>query len=160
MKKTCNLIFIFLLISSSIKAQSFNEDKRAFESFLKRMYNNKPFEGVRVVDDYDHKYLISVVSLEKAKYTSESIMNRVAQVKSRQQANTFFNGSSISSELIIHTTEVKSGDNSSTNTTTEEVIKEQSLGFVEGLEELTRFDSQDALKCIIIFIRELEQKNK
>lgn len=161
MKINRNLLLaaLFFLTQSSF-SQSFNEDKRAFHSFLMRMYTSKPFEGVRVVEDYDNKYFISIVALEKAKYTSESIMNRVAQVKSRQQANAFFNGSSISSDLIIRTTESKSGDSLVTNTSTEEVIREQTSGFVEGLEELTRFDSQDALKTVFIFMRELQSNNR
>jgi hypothetical protein len=32
------------------------------------MYNSAPFEGVKVIDDYDHQYFISVLSLEKGKY--------------------------------------------------------------------------------------------
>jgi hypothetical protein len=160
MKKRVHFVIIILFASHSIMAQSFNEDKRAFHNFLMRMYSSKPFEGVRVVEDYEQKYFISVVALERAKYTSESVMNRVAQVKSRQQANAFFNGSSISSDLIIRTTETKSGDSLVTNTSTEEVIREQTSGFVEGLEELTRFDSQDALKTVFIFMRELQSNNR
>lgn len=53
------------------------------------MYNAKPFEGVKVIDDYDHQYFISVISLETDKYSNPSIMNRVAQVKSQSQANVF-----------------------------------------------------------------------
>ena len=61
-------IVVFTLLVFSLcgiaKAQSFNEDKTAFSNFLKRMYTAKPFEGVKIVDDYDHQYLISVNSLE------------------------------------------------------------------------------------------------
>ncbi len=33
--------------------------------FLVRMYENAPFEGVKVVDDYDHRFLLSVLLLSK-----------------------------------------------------------------------------------------------
>ena len=104
-----NLVFIFLLLiaSKNTYSQSFNEDKTSMVNFLKRMYNSSPFEGVKIVDDYDHQYLISVLSLDKTKYTSPSIMNRVAQVKAQSQANNYLNGSTISSDLIIKTTEQK-----------------------------------------------------
>ena len=111
MKKTYNLIFIFLLISTSIKAQSFNEDKTAFSNFVKRMYIAAPFEGVKIIDDYDHQYLVSVISLDKAKYTSESIMNRVAQVKAQSQASTFLNGATISMDMVITIKETKDSTN-------------------------------------------------
>jgi len=40
-----------------------------------------PFEGSKIFEDYSHKYLLSILSLEKAKYTNQSSMMRVAQVK-------------------------------------------------------------------------------
>jgi hypothetical protein len=100
------LLFIFLVtITLSSKAQSFNDDKTSMANYLKRMYTAIPFEGVKIIDDYDHQYLVSVISLEKAKYTSESTMNRVAQVKAQSQASTFLNGATISMDMIITTKE-------------------------------------------------------
>lgn len=138
-------------------AQSYNDDKTSMTNFIKRMYNNTPFDGVKVVDDYDHKYVISVVALEKAKYTSQSTMNRVAQVKAQQQANAFFNGSTITSDLIIKTSESKK-DSAQVVIETTELIKEQSSGFVEGMELLANFDSADGTKAVFIYIRKLEGK--
>ena len=86
---------ILLLITGNSFSQSINDDKIALTNFIKRMYNSAPFEGVKVIDDYDHQYFISVLSLEKAKYTNEAMMNRVAQVKGQSQANIFFNGSRV-----------------------------------------------------------------
>lgn len=160
MKKAFYVILVFFFLSASLLAQSYNEDKRSFNNFLIRMYETKPFEGVKIVEDYDQKYFISVVALEKAKYTSESVMTRIAQVKSRQQANAFMNGSSITSDLVIRTTESNVGDSIFSITSTEELIREQTSGFVEGLEELSRFDSKDALKTIFVFIRELKSNVK
>ena len=108
------LLLIFILIlSCDIFGQGFNEDKTAFSNYLKRMFNNSPFEGVKIVDDYDKQYLISLVALDKSKYKSHSVLNRVAQVKARQQASTFINGSTISSDLIIRTSEPKVNDTTS-----------------------------------------------
>ena len=72
------LILFNLLISLSAFGQAFNEDKTSMTNFIKRMYKATPFDGVKIVDDYDHQYLVSVLSLDKTKYTSPSIMNRVA----------------------------------------------------------------------------------
>jgi 6-pyruvoyl-tetrahydropterin synthase len=150
--------FLALAFSLSANAQSFNDDKTAFTNFLKRMYTATPFEGVKIVDDYDHQYLISVISLEKAKYTSESIMNRVAQVKAQSQASTFLNGATISMDMIITTKETKdSTDNVTTIIETVEQIKQNSVGFSRGLELLINFDSSDNLSMVFVYIRELRK---
>lgn len=124
------------------------------------MYNSTPFEGVKVIDDYVHQYFISVISMEKAKYPSSSTMNRVAQVKAQQQANTFFNGSTISSDLVIKTTETK--DSTSTKSTVEmiESIRENSVGFVQGMELLTNFDIEEGKRMVFIYYREMKEEKK
>ncbi|MEI8203192.1 MAG: hypothetical protein WCH34_09290 [Bacteroidota bacterium] len=156
--KILYLIFIVIALNSPIVAicQGFNDDKVALTNFIKRMYTNSPFEGVRVVEDYDNKYLLSIVSLEKAKYTSNSIMTRVAQTKSQSQANTFFNGSTVSSDFIIRTTEQKQ-DSSKTKSTIEtiESIKENSIGFVNGMELLTNFDIEEGKRMLFIYFKKM-----
>ena len=151
-------LFLTLIITLTANAQSFNEDKTAFSNFIKRMHTAMPFEGVKIVDDYDHQYLISVISLEKAKYSSESIINRVAQVKAQSQASTFLNGATISMDMIITTKETKdSTNNVKTIVETVEQIKQNSVGFSQGLELLTNFDNADRLRMIFIYIRELKK---
>lgn len=154
------ILFPFLCISIFSFSQSFNTDKTAFSNFIKRMYSTSPFEGVKIVDDYDYQYLISVISLEKAKYTSESSMNRVAQVKAQSQANTFLNGSNISMDMVIRTTETKdSTQNSKTIIESVETIRENSTGFTQGMELLTNFDSeQDVGRIVYIYIKKIENE--
>ena len=155
------LSFLLINITLGTYAQSFNEDKTSMTNFIKRMYTAKPFEGVKIVDDYDHQYLISVISLEKIKYTNESIMNRVAQVKAQSQASTFLNGATISMDLIITTKESKdSANNIKTIIETVEQIKQSSVGFSQGLELLSNFDNADSLRMIFIYIRELKKDTK
>ena len=147
---------LFLILSFSSYSQSINEDKTALTNFIKRMYNAAPFEGVKVIDDYDHQYFISVLSLEKAKYPNEAMMNRVAQVKGQSQANIFFNGSTISSDLVIKTTENKSTDKPATSAVeTIESIKENAMGFVKSMELLTNFDNPDGKRMVFIFYKEM-----
>ena len=148
------LLFILTLaFSFTVNAQSINDDKTSLTNFIKRMYNSAPFEGVKVIDDYDHQYFISVLSLEKGKYLNESTMNRVAQVKGQSQANIFFNGSTISSDLVIKTTEDKSTDKPSTAVETIESIKENAMGFVKSMELLTNFDNADGKRMVFIFYK-------
>jgi hypothetical protein len=154
------LITLLLFLFKFSFSQSFNEDKTAFSNFLKRMYTSTPFEGVKVVDDYDHQYLVSVISLDKAKYTNSSIMNRVAQVKAQSQANTFLNGATISMDMVIKTTEQKTKDSNNTLVESIESIKQNSSGFTQGLELLTNFDNTDNLRMVFIYFREIKKEIK
>ena len=148
---------IFSMICELSFSQSFNDEKVSLTNFIKRMYSSKPFEGVKIVDDYDHQYLVSVITLEKAKYTSEATMNRVAQVKAQSQANTFFNGANISMDMVITTRETKDSTNRTTTIVeTVEQIKQNSMGFSQGLELLTNFDNSDAQRMVFIYAREMK----
>jgi hypothetical protein len=152
------LLLITLAFTLTANAQSFNDDKTAFTNFLKRMYTATPFEGVKIVDDYDHQYLLSVISLEKAKYTNPSIMNRVAQVKAQSQASTFLNGATISMDMVIKTTEKTSEDSTSTILETVESIKQNSMGFTQGLELLTNFENTDSIRMVFMYYREIKKQ--
>jgi 6-pyruvoyl-tetrahydropterin synthase len=153
------LLILTLAFTITASAQSFNEDKTSFSNFIKRMYSATPFEGVKIVDDYDHQYLVSVISLDKAKYTNTSIMNRVAQVKAQSQASTFLNGATISMDMVITTKETKeSTNNVKTIVETVEQIKQNSVGFSQGLELLTNFDNADSLRMVFIYIKELKKE--
>ena len=152
------LLLLSLTLVSPTFGQSFSEDKVSLSNFIKRMYAATPFEGVKIIDDYNHQYLISVVSLDKAKYNSPSIMNRVAQVKSQSQANTFLNGSQVTSETVISTKDSVVNDSTKkTVVTVVEKIKENAIGFVNGMELLTNFDNKEATRMVFIFIKEIKK---
>lgn len=150
-------LLILLLSVFSSHSQSINDDKISVINFTKRMYNSAPFEGVKVIDDYDHQYFISVLSLEKGKYPNEGMMNRVAQVKAQSQANIFFNGSTISSDIVIKTIENKSSDKPTTSAVeTIESIKENAIGFVKSMELLTNFENSDGKRMVFVFYKEMK----
>lgn len=160
MKKLTTTI-LFALISHLLFSQSFNDDKVAFSNYLKRMYASSPFEGVKIVDDYDHQYLLSVISLEKSKYSNPSISNRVAQIKAQSQANTFLNGAEIKMEMIITTKEKKDTSGKlETITETVESIKQNSMGFSKGLELLNNFESSDSKRMVYMYVREMKKEEK
>lgn len=135
-----------MIIALGTSAQSYNTDRVAFTNYLVRMYNNAPFEGVRAVDDYDTALLVSVLALDKAKYKTEAALNRVASVKAMAQASRYFNGSNITQDMIIHTTEKQGGQ---TDTEIIENIRENSVGYVKALEQLTNFTREDGLQVFI-----------
>lgn len=139
MKRTI-VVSCLLMIALGTHAQSYNTDRVAFTNYLVRMYNNAPFEGVRAVNDYDSAFLISVLALDKKKYTSDAVLNRVASVKAMAQASRYFNGSNITQDMIIRTTEKPGGK---TDTEIIENIRENSVGYVRALEQLTNFSRAD-----------------
>ena len=148
------LLILSIMTCQLASAQNYNEDRVTLTNFLTRMYNNAPFEGVRVVNDYDNSYLLSVLSLDKTKYPNDSAMNRVASVKAMSQASRFFNGSSITSDLIIRTSEKSDGTG---DTEIIENIREHSVGYVQALELLTTFAGNDGWQ-VFIFCKRLDLK--
>jgi len=155
MKKILFLLSIGFCIN--VSAQSFNDDKTAFTNFLKRMYKASPFEGVKIVEDYDRQYLLSVVSLDKEKYSNPSIINRVAQVKAQSQANTFLNGANISMDMVIKTSETSVEGSVNTIVESIETIKQNSMGFTQGLELLANFDDEESKRMVFMYYREIKE---
>lgn len=129
------LFCVIAFISYNVFGQSYNADKISFTNFIIRMYENAPFEGVRIVEDNDRTFLVSILSLEQSKYKDASVMNRVASVKSQSQASKFFNGSNVSSDMVIKISTTEQGDVSSTEIV--ETIKENSAGYVKSMELLS-----------------------
>ena len=154
MKRLSLIVFIaaLSLISGVASAQSFNTENKELASFLTRMYKSEPFEGVRVVTDYDNTYLLSVITLDPAKYPSQSALNRVASVKAMSEASRYFNGSSISSDMIITMTEKSNGE---ADTMIIENIRERSNGYVKQLQQLTNFPDGNG-RQVFIYYKQLE----
>lgn len=153
MKISTLLVGIMSLIGLYANAQSYNQEKTALANYLVRMYENAPFDGVKAVEDYDNAYLMSVIKLDKDKYKTESAINRVASVKAMSQASRFFNGSNITEDMIMRTTENADG---TSDIEIIENIKEHSTGYVKQLEHLTNFPSSDGQQ-VFIFITPLNK---
>ena len=61
--------------------------------------------------------------------------------------------------MVITTRESKdSSNNVKTIVETIEQIKQNSVGFSQGLELLTNFDNTDSLRIVFIYIRELKKE--
>ena len=62
-------------------------------------------------------------------------------------------------DMVITTKETKdSTNNVKTIVETVEQIKQNSVGFSQGLELLTNFDNADSLRMVFIYIRELKKE--
>ncbi len=144
------VVFALLLFGlvQEVSAQGFNAERKELSDFLTRMYKSEPFEGVRVVTDYENTYLLSVISLDRSKYPNESALNRVASVKAMSEASRYFNGSNITSEMIIRTKEAPDG---SSDTWIMEDIREHSIGYIKQMEQLTNFPAASGRQVFIFF---------
>jgi hypothetical protein len=138
------LFFLILSVSLTASAQDYSSEKTTLVNFLKRMYNQTKFEGVKIVDDYDNKWFVSVLTLEKSKYKNNRDMFRVAEVKSMRQVSEYINGGNIAAETIVHTKETKDSVSVKTSETSVETMEKiRSAGFVQGMELLNNFTSAD-----------------
>lgn len=147
---------LVLLTGTLGYAQSYDNSRVALTNYLIRMYRNAPFEGVKVVSDYDNNYLLSVVLVKNS--GEESAINRVAQVKSQRQVSQYLNGVvNIESETIIRTTENVKEKKTITEVT--DIIREHSIGFTKAMEVLTVLDVSDGKKCYMFF-RKVEEMEK
>lgn len=97
--------------------------------FMLGVLRNKPFDGARVVSAPQNKYIISTISLDNSKYASPEMRDKAGHMKAKQFVNTMVNGSTITSESIIRTDET----DKATEITNTEIVKEQAMGFIQGL---------------------------
>lgn len=152
------LSFILTIYSCTLSfAQNYNQEQTTLRNFLVRMYQASPFEGVKVVSDYENDYLFSVVLVDKSS-GSEIKMNRIAQVKNSRQVSQFLKGLiSFKSQTIIPIAK-----NVKENRTVEEVIdiiQESSIGYTQSMEILTKINNKDDNNMSYLFIKKIN-KNK
>lgn len=153
MVKKFLLISVGLLFTLFSWGQVINGDKIKLSNFIERLYRNSPFNGVKIIDDDNAKYLLSVVVLDPEKYKgNDAIMTKVASVKATSQANTFFNGSSMNAETVIHTTEKSDG---TSDVEMVEKITENSIGYVKNIELLTSFNDESG-KFVYVYSKLIE----
>lgn len=137
-------------------AQSFDSEKVSLGNFIRRMYTSQSFSGVKILQTEEGvKYMISVVEQKKDQSKSDAILNRIASVKAKSYASQYVNGSNVTTEVIVLSTHEKKGDIVVGNSTIQEIFKESSSGFIEGLELLLTFLANDE-KVVHVFYKSLK----
>lgn len=147
--KTIFLFAIMFLFANGVSAQGYDQERIQLAKFIERMYNNASFDGCRIVDDYDNSYLLSVVALDKSKYKTAQIMNRVAEVKSQRNAGEFFNGSQSYTEMTIKTP--KGEEHKPDMTEVYELIRVNSIGYVKQMQLLTSFEDSTGMQVFVYY---------
>ena len=102
------------------------------DEFITEIIKKKSIDGARIISAPSNKYIVSTITLENVKYTTTEMRDKVAFMKAKQLVNTLVNGSTITSEQIIRTDE----SDKRTEITNTEIVKERSMGFIQGLELL------------------------
>ena len=152
MVRNLRLLLVFGFLMSLVwetNAQGYDQERIQLAKFIERMYNNAPFDGCRIVDDYDNSYLLSVVALDKSKYKTPQVMNRVAEVKSQRNAGEFFNGSQSYTEMTIKTP--KGEEHESDMTEVYELIRVNSIGYVKQMQLLTSFEDNAGMHVFVFY---------
>lgn len=155
-EKSIVLSILFIGMTTNIFAQGYDQERIQLANFIERMYNNAPFDGCRIVDDYDNSYLLSVVALDKSKYKTPQIMNRVADVKSQRNAGEFFNGSQSYTEMTIKTP--KGEEHESDMTEVYELIRTNSIGYVRQMQLLTSFEDSTGM-MVFVYFKKVDKSN-
>jgi hypothetical protein len=154
--KAVSLLALLFLFTNGVFAQGYDQERIQLEKFIERMYNNAPFDGCRIIDDYDNSYLLSVVALDKSKYKTAQIMNRVAEVKSQRNAGEFFNGSQSYSEMTIKTP--KGEEHESDMAEVYELIRINSIGYVKQMQLLTSFEDNAGM-YVFVYYKKVDKNN-
>lgn len=147
---------IFVVWVNNAQAQGYDQERIQLANFIERMYKNAPFDGCRIVDDYDNSYLLSVVALDKSKYKTPQIMNRVAEVKSQRNAGEFFNGSQSYTSMTIKTP--KGEEHETDMTEVYELIKVNSIGYIKQMQLLTSFEDNVGMQ-VYVYYKKVDRNN-
>ncbi len=135
--KKLYLFLLFITTSFSISAQSASTDANLI-NIVKRVYKIEKFDGIKIFETEDIRYLVVSVKIEK-KNNSDSYLSTLASIKAKAILSSFQNGSYINTETIIISTK----DSLAVKHLTTEMLKEYSSGFVKGLSTLTILEDDD-----------------
>lgn len=144
--KVFNIVICFMLLPVVLQAQSFNDETTSLSNYIKRLYEAQPFEGVKIIEDYDNAYMISVVTVDKSKYPNDALAFRVAGAKSMSQMNDYLNGVEISSKDIIR---MNANSDGSKDSSVISEIRVNGFGYVKAMELLLNFQKPDNPSIIV-----------
>ncbi len=147
------LVFFFVAVSLNLYSQEFYPKKEALVDFVKRTYNRKPFEGIRIIQDGDTNYLISVVVKQLGE--DEYLIKRAASLEATFKSSRFMKEAAITSETIINTTEDSIKD--SVKTKMIEVVKKAPEGWAVWMDLLTNFDVLEGKQRVFVYIKEFSK---
>lgn len=145
------VLFLWIFSYAIGYAQSYDEERIILGNFVERLYTSSPFEGCRIIDDYDNSYLLSVVALDGSKYKTRAALNRMSQIKSQRNAGEFLNGTQSFTEFVIQTPKSEVNGLSTDVSETIELIRANTTGYAQQMQLLTTFIDDNNMNVFIYF---------
>lgn len=142
--KKITLIVVAIVMAIVALAQEYNQNLLVLGQYVKRMYLEEPFTGVRVIEDADNCYLVSIV-VDPAGRSDAATLRKV-QVKGLSYANEFLNGTFVDQKTIIHT---KGNSRGYSNEEIEDFIEARSMGYVQSMQTISTFTDDSNAKVYV-----------
>lgn len=146
------LISLCFFLSSHILC---SQSTLLLEDYIKDRYEDVPIEGVKLIDFGNTQYMVSMSMTSVSTRKSISSLNRVCMIKARREALKFVEGSSITSETILNTSEVVTDRGVEFYEEFFDSIKENSSGWVDGMSVLTSWYFNNKKDYALVIYTEL-----
>lgn len=152
MKRYLSLVAAMIIAATSF-AQEYNTELYDLGQYVQRVYQEEPFDGVRIVENVDCCYLVSVVS--ETPSDNEYATNRKAEVKALSQANTFLNGTRITQNTVLYT---KQNSKGYSYEEIEDFIESYSMGYVQTMQIASTFKYRK--KKVYVYCKKMPMPEK
>lgn len=140
---TCLVLVTTIAYTQTVMELPVNESNAELANYIKNKYLSEPFEGVKILETTNGTYLVSLGVVSTADYKDQSSKDRVAVIKARRNVLQYLQGSIVTSEQILTTSESITAKGVSYYEQYMDKITESSAGFVDGMTTLTTFNSKD-----------------
>ena len=146
------LLIIISLFSTSVYSQNCNSE--TLKSTVKNKYKTLPVEGAKYVSIHNCRYIIGVgLSLSPSK--NLSMLNRVASVKARRSVVLLLGNPKVTTQSFLKTEQIITDNSSSYIEKFVDETKEEASSFVQGMETLDAFYSNDGSTYVYILFKKI-----
>lgn len=146
------IIIILSLIMTSTYSQSCKTDE--LKSIVKREYESLPVEGAKYIFINDCKYIIGV-GVTSSPPKNLSMINRIASVKARRSVVLLLGNPKVTTQSFLKTEQVITDNSSSYIERFVDEIKEEASSFVQGMETLDAFYSNDGKTYVYVLFKKI-----
>ena len=149
MNKLC-VLFLFLTIS--IYSQECKTE--TLKSTVQNEYKSLPVEGAKYVSINGCKYILGVGVTSSAS-KNLSMLNRIASVKARRSVVLLLGNPKVTTQSFLKTEQIITDNSSSYIERFVDEIKEEASSFVQGMETLDSFYSNDGKTYVYILFKKI-----
>tara|TARA_B100000900_G_C20533894_1_gene697514 strand:+ start:187 stop:636 length:450 start_codon:yes stop_codon:yes gene_type:complete len=146
------LFLIFLFFTSSIYSQDCNSG--ILKSTVKNEFKSLPIEGAKYVSINNCRYIIGV-GITSSPSKNLSMLNRVASVKARRSVVLLLGNPKVTTQSFLKTEQIITDNTSSYIESFVDETKEEASSFVQGMETLDSFYSNDGKTYVYILFKKI-----